>query len=160
MADLTKIFTGMSAGPEAINNNFDALNNTVNDMGGQLSQLQWSKTSCDGVVGSDGWEVLKEDRGSGYQILNLGGLKIVWLHLLIQRSGSDFTGSEAGYNISLPGNIQPAVYGIGGSLDDPNVSWYYWDGNHKIAFNANTSTYKWAKDHIYPISVIYIGKNS
>lgn len=144
--------------------NWDAKHNDLVDAVQKVEevtdQLQWSKTSCDGVVGSDGWEVLKEDRGSGYQILNLGGLKIVWLHLLIQRSGSDFTGSEAGYNISLPENIQPAVYGIGGKLDDPQADWYYWDGNHKIAFNANTSTYKWAEDHIYPISVIYIGKNS
>lgn len=159
MADLTKIFTGMNAGPEAIQNNFEKVNQAVENMGGELSQLQWSKTSCAGVVGSNGWEVLKEDRGSGYQILNIGGLRLIWLHLLIKKT-SDFSGSASGWVVTLPSNVQPAVYGIAGSLDDPSATWYYWDGAHAISLNATTTSFKWEKDHIYPISVIYIGKNN
>lgn len=34
MADLTKIFTGMNAGPEAIQNNFEKVNQAVENMGG------------------------------------------------------------------------------------------------------------------------------
>lgn len=84
---------------------------------------------------------------------------MIWLHLLIQKT-SDFSGSSSGWIVTLPSNVQPAVYGIAGPLDDPSATWYYWDGVHAISLNATTTSFKWKKDHIYPISVIYIGKNS
>ncbi len=159
MADLTKIFSGMESGPEAIQSNFEKMNQTVENMGGQLSGLHWSELNDAGIVSSNDWQALGVNRGSGYRTANLGGLKLVWLTLLVEHTNGNFKGSQCGYIITLPENIHPAVYGLGGKLDDSQTSWYYWDGNHQISFNATTSDYTWANGHIYPVVALYLANN-
>ncbi|MEE6647679.1 hypothetical protein PS395_07205 [Limosilactobacillus pontis] len=43
MADLTKIFTGMDKGPEAIQNNFEMLGNSSKDFADKLDLCDWVK---------------------------------------------------------------------------------------------------------------------
>lgn len=53
MADLTKIFTGMNAGPEAIQNNFSVLDKESTDHDGQLNALTGKTLTIGDFVGSD-----------------------------------------------------------------------------------------------------------
>lgn len=53
MADLTKIFDGMEAGPEAIQKNFEAVNANEQDLAKKYELGDWQKcTLLDGTTGS------------------------------------------------------------------------------------------------------------
>lgn len=154
--DLQKISSGMDNGPEAIEHNFEAVDQTVENMGGQLSGLHWSELSQDGMVIDGDWGLLPVNRNSGYQTAKLGDKTIVWLHPIIQRLNSDFTGSHTGYILHLPKTIEPATYRIGGDID-ADTEWNYLV-NSGIALNGyseNTGTL-WKEGNLFGFSKLYL----
>lgn len=158
MADLTRIFSGMESGPEAIQSNFEKMNQTVENMGGQLSGLNWSDLTTAGLVANNDWEILPTNRNSGYQTTQLGNKKLVWLHPILSRR-SDFTGSHTGFFFNLPENIEPDTFRMGGDID-ADREWSYIAGNGIAfsAYNENASTL-WKQGDLQGFSVFYLAKN-
>lgn len=157
MADLTKIYTGMSTGPEAIQNNFDAINQTVENMGEQLNQLQWSDIKTDGLITTDGWGLLPANRNSGYQTAKLGNKTAVWFHPIIQRLDSNFNGSKTWFILRVPHNISPIAYQLNGDIDSRRCWNYVADNGFSVsAIGDVVKDDNWVKDNLYAISTFYL----
>ncbi|MBB1063650.1 hypothetical protein [Limosilactobacillus fastidiosus] len=159
--DLQKITAGMDLGVEAIEHNFEAVDQTVENMGGgKLSQLHWSDVTTEGLVATNDWGLLPASRNSGYQTAQLGNKKLVWFHPILQRLNSNFNGSSCGFVIKVPHNIEPQAYAFGGSID-PDRQWGYMMGQG-FALSTYTGIVKddnWVKDNLYSFSVFYLANN-
>ena len=81
MANIQKIFTGMSQGPEMIDNNFNAINTELQNVDGVVDSLHWSDGSQEGIVVTDNRVTLNKE--SQYSYLDIGGKRLVYLHVVL-----------------------------------------------------------------------------
>lgn len=146
MADLVKIFTGMSNGPEDIDKNFNALNS---DVGGVKSSLQWSASTNAGLVGLDGLEVSGE---SYYTYAKIGNRKIIDLYLNLKRT-TQTTGPNGG-RIQWPSAIQSNAM-MSGSVNSQDCRWVS-DGTGITLTTVGTGKdHGWNPGTIYSIHMFY-----
>lgn len=127
MADLTKIFSGMESGPEAIQSNFEKMNQTVENMGGQLNGLQWTEETTEGIVILDNRFKLK----GGYSYCQIGNRKLVYLkvELVFAQDCNEFISSKV---FTVPDSLKSSLSLTARASDQ--LAWWY-DGKFEIVTN-------------------------
>lgn len=84
MANIQKIFTGMSRGPEVINDNLNAINADLQKVSGIAAGLQWTSQTKEGLVIANGVSLV----GGGYSYAQIGNHKLVFLAIMLNVTGS------------------------------------------------------------------------
>lgn len=106
MANIQKIFTGMSQGPETIDNNFNAINTELQNVDGVVGSLHWSDGSQEGIVVTDSRVTLNKE--SQYSYLDIGGKRLVYLHVVLDVN-QDMPNVNANMLFTIPTEIAPTV---------------------------------------------------
>ena len=119
MADLSKIYTGMDAGPEAIQKNFEAINQDVEN----IESLSWSPESSDGLVAQSGWRIM----GGGYRYIQMGNSKLVQMNLFLSNDNSNFTGNATPTAVAMPEEFSIPENFQGESR--PDINWFVFGNN-------------------------------
>lgn len=130
MANIQKIFTGMSQGPETIDNNFNAINTELQNVDGVVSSLQWTDFTSTGLVFQNGFKQLGSDSSpkSVYRFVQLKGWKLVDLQIAVTLSAAPSNTSYA-TAVSLPDSI---------SYD----GWHEWVENDKYQLTINGNQFR------------------
>jgi hypothetical protein len=124
--ELTKIFTGMENGPEAIQDNFNTIRNNISDTG-------WTNTGMTYLNGAKA----NKDGGIFYRRVSLFGVGY-----FVELRGVAVAPSSAGsgYVVQLPQSIVPArvIFPTGKAIN-PDGRIYAWDyeasGNISIYYS-------------------------
>lgn len=146
MANIQKIFTGMSQGPETIDNNFNAINTELQNVDGVVNSLQWTKQTEGGLVASNNVQI----KDGGYNYLDLNGVKLVLLSISIQITGDVKTPSVV---VSLPDVITPGSMYVG-TLGGQNQ--FQILGNQITIFDAAGSTERQLNGSNFILTKLYI----
>lgn len=148
MADLQKIVSGMQNGPEAINDNFNAINADLQKVSGIAAGLQWTSQTREGLVIANGVSLVD----GGYSYAQIGNHKLVFLTIMLNVTGSfeELTIQDA---ITVPDTIAS------------NSIWTTWLGENtearldrnKISIGDTTgNTNRQWQGHTSVITLLYI----
>lgn len=108
------------------------------------------------VIDGD-WGLLPVNRNSGYQTAKLGDKTVVWFHPIIQRLNSNFNGSNSGFILHVPRNINPNVFEMSGSIDQTRQWGYVMNSGFSLnTYNGVVKDDNWVKDNLYSFSVLYL----
>lgn len=133
MANIQKIFTGMSQGPETIDNNFNAINTELQNVDGVINNLQWSNFTDEGIVYENGF--YKADQGgqgaTGYRYLKIGGLKLVEFQAALRLSTDPGESVNTVTALQLPQYVYPIDMGAP-RMQDQNYIINFADGRVDI----------------------------
>lgn len=138
MANIQKIFTGMSQGPETIDNNFNAINTELQNVDGVVGSLHWSDGSQEGIVVTDSRVTLNKE--SQYSYLDIGGKRLVYLHVVLDVK-TDMPNTNASELFSIPESI--ATQGSLRGTASPDTTWINLNG---------TNFYVWLHSGISQVS--------
>ena len=86
---------------------YNNLVNTVETMGGVVNSLNWSDGSQEGIVVTDNRVTLNKE--SHYSYLNIGGKRLVFLHVVLDVNQDIMSNVNASMLFSIPAEIAPTI---------------------------------------------------
>lgn len=149
MADIQKIFTGMSQGPETIDKNLNAINTELQNVEGVTDSLQWFAPTDAGLIATNGLQI---SDGSFYTYIKIGNRKIVELDLNLTRT-SQYTGANGG-TIKWPSSIVCNAP-MAGFVNSQDCMWKS-DGTGIMLTSIGDGTgHGWNPGTLYSLHIIY-----
>lgn len=139
MADLTKIFTGMDKGPEAIMDNFNKLN------------INWTDWSNEGIVFQNGFQNYQ----TFYRYAQIGNAKLIELKVSVTLSSAPAGNSAIAFQV--PSSIAPQM-----DSEHAESSKYQWLFNVAGEFHINiidSGGWWTGEGSHYIMNMVYVHKN-
>lgn len=146
--DLTNL--KMAQGEPQWTSKHNGLVDAVQKVGGVTDQLQWTKYTKEGIVTGNLFELLPS---SGYSYIQLGGQKIVHLHI-DAKATHEFTGGYTGKQVTLPDEIALGQPILGRANDTYN--WAYITENSFVFIPRNTGAAKITAGDMFYIDYVYV----
>lgn len=153
MADIQKIFTGMSQGPETIDKNLNAINTELQNVEGVTDSLQWSAPTDAGLIATNGLQI---SDGSFYTYVEIGDRKLVELCLNLTRT-SQYTGADGG-TVMWPSSIACNAP-MSGLIDSKDCMWNSNGTSIQLTSIGDGAQHGWNPGTLYSLHIIYTLSN-